>query len=378
MCKKIIGVIVLWLSTFSVAWSQEVAPSDPQATTETRWLYSSLNRLLGAGVLFGHHDDTAYGVGWKFKDSSDVQKVTGNYPALYGWDLSGIELDSLWDINQIPFTLQIKLVREAYERGGVNTFCWHMNNPVTLKTSWDTSRILLNQLLPGGDHHEVYVTWLDRAAKYLGSLKGSAGEPIPILFRPFHELTGRWFWWGVDNGEPADLIALWRFTVDHLRREKNLHNLIMVYSAADFYSEDELLERYPGDEYVDVIGFDRYSFDTTSVYKINMQQQLELLTETAAGHHKLACIAETGYQGIPQANWWTTTLLPILKQYLEKISYLMIWRNNGPEHYYIPFPRHAAAGDLQKLADDPAVIFQNRLTPLEVYGPRHSLRYGHF
>ncbi|UEG51984.1 glycoside hydrolase family 26 protein [Mucilaginibacter daejeonensis] len=355
-----------------------MTPSDPQATTETRWLYSSLNRLLGAGVLFGHHDDTAYGVGWKFKDSSDVQKVTGNYPALYGWDLSGIELDSLWDINQIPFTLQTKLVREAYERGGVNTFCWHMNNPVTLKTSWDTSRILLKQLLPGGDHHEVYVTWLDRAAKYLGSLKGSAGESIPILFRPFHEFTGNWFWWGVDNSEPADLIALWRFTVDHLRKERNLHNLIMVYSAADFYSEDELLERYPGDEYVDVMGFDRYSFDTTSVYKVNMKQQLELLTEAAATHHKLACIAETGYQGIPQADWWTTTLLPILKQYQEKVSYLMIWRNNGPEHYYIPFPGHAAANDLQKLTDDSTVILQNRLTPLQIYGPRHSLHYGHF
>ena len=357
------------------ARAQYYIPCDTLATNETRWLFGSMQRLLGAGVLFGHHDDTAYGVNWKLKDSSDVKNVAGSLPAVYGWDLSGIELDSLWDINQIPFTTQSKLIREAYERGGINTFCWHMNNPATLKTSWDTTTVTLKQLLPGGSHHEVYLTWLDRAAKYLSSLKGRDGEPIPLLFRPFHELTGNWFWWGIDNGDPDEFIALWRFTINYLRVTKKLHNLLVVYSAADYYSEDELLQRYPGDEYVDFMGFDRYQLDTTVLYRNNMKRQIELLQQVADEHHKLTCIAETGYQGIPNSTWWTKELLPLLSTY-SKISYLLIWRNNGPEHYYVPYPGQTSAADFTAFYKSNSVMFQDRLTPLAVYGPRHLLKYN--
>lgn len=357
------------------ARAQYYTPCDTLATTETRWLFGSMQRLLGAGVLFGHHDDTAYGVNRKLKDSSDVKNVTGSLPAVYGWDLSGIELDSLWDINQIPFTTQARLVREAYERGGINTFCWHMYNPVTLKTSWDTTGVDLKQLLPGGLHHAVYVTWLERAAKYLSSLKGRDGEPIPILFRPFHELTGDWFWWGTYNSMPEDFIALWQFTVGYLRDKKKLHNLLMVYSTADYYSNSQMLESYPGDDYVDVMGFDRYKFDTTATYRDNMKRQIERLMLVAEEHRKLTCIAETGYQGIPDANWWTRELLPLLSTY-NKISYLLIWRNNGPEHYYAPYPGQASAANFTEFYKNNNVMFQNRLTPLAIYGPRHFLKYN--
>ncbi|MDT3402442.1 glycoside hydrolase family 26 protein [Mucilaginibacter terrae] len=359
----------------SFARAQYNLPADSLATNETRWLYGSMQRLSGAGIMFGHHDDTAYGVHFKLKDSSDVHNVTGAYPAVYGWDLSGIELDSLWDINQIPFKTQARLVREAYERGGINTFCWHMNNPVTLKTSWDTSGIYLKQLLPGGSHHEMYRTWLDRAAKYLSSLKGKDGEAIPILFRPFHELTGNWFWWGTDNATADDFVALWQFTVNYLRNNRKLHNLLMVYSTADYYSDWEMMGRYPGDEYVDVIGFDRYQLDTTAQYNYHMKRQLELLQQQADEHHKIASIAETGYQGIPDSTWWTKQLLPLLSTY-NKISYLLIWRNNGPEHYYAPFPGQGTAEDFKQFYKSNNIIFNDRLTPLAVYGPQHLQRYN--
>ena len=367
---------LLWLLCLPfMAKAQFSMPGDSMATNETRWLWSSMQRLQGAGVLFGHHDDTAYGVNWKFKDSSDVKNVTGSYPAVYGWDLSGIELDSTFDINRIPFTTQARLVREAYERGGINTFCWHMNNPVNGKTAWDTAGTLVKQLLPGGSHHSLYVTYLDRAARYLSTLKGSGGEPIPIMFRPFHELTGDWFWWGFANSTSDEFIELWRFTIHYLRDTKKLHNLLTVYSAADYYSEFDLMERYPGDDVVDLMGFDRYCFDSIEVYKRNMTRQLQLLQQVANSRHKLYCIAETGYQGIPNPNWWTNVLLPILADY-GKLSYLLIWRNHGPEHYYAPYPGQTSAENFKQFYKEDKAVFQQKLTPLAIYGPRHMLRYN--
>jgi mannan endo-1,4-beta-mannosidase len=368
-------LFVLFLGSPRFVAGQSYLPSDTLATTETRWLYSSMQRLKGTGVMFGHHDDTAYGVKWKLKDSSDIKNVTGSYPAVYGWDLSGIELDSPFDINRINFTDQARLVREVYERGGVNTFCWHMNNPVNKKTAWDTSGTTLKQMLPGGSYHNVYVSYLEKAAKYLSTLKGRNGEPIPILFRPFHELTGDWFWWGTQSSTPDEFAALWRFTINYLRNTKNLHNLLVVYSTANYYSEVEMMERYPEDDMVDFLGFDLYCFDSVKVYKDGMKRQLDLLQQVATDHHKMACIGETGYQGIPNANWWTQTLAPVLAQY-NQLSYVLIWRNHGLEHFYAPYPGQISADDFKSFYHNSNVIFQDKLTPAGIYGPKHMLRYN--
>src|ERR1700744_6591047 len=88
--------ISLLVLSSSFAWAQTYAPCDKEATRETRWLFRSMQRLVGAGVMLGHHDDLAYGVGWKFDaNRSDVKSVTGDYPSVYGWDLAKIEHDSM-------------------------------------------------------------------------------------------------------------------------------------------------------------------------------------------------------------------------------------------------------------------------------------------
>lgn len=362
-----------WFTLLSVwlcmtAHAQNFTPSDKAATAETRSLLSNMHRLVGSGVLFGHHDDTAYGVNWRLQpDSSDVKRITGVYPAVYGWDLSGIEADSTHDINGIPFTRQSQLVREAYERGGINTFCWHMNNPATGKTAWDTTAAPVADMLPGGKLHQLYVTYLDRAASYLVQLKGKNGEPIPILFRPFHEMTGGWFWWGQSNCMPEDFIALWRFTINYLRKDKKLHNLLVVFSAADYEDEYFLLERYPGDAYVDIIGFDRYCYGSIKEYEQVMQAQLSILQQVTQQHHKLACIAETGYQGIPLPNWWTDVLSPVLTRYNHTLSYIMLWRNNGLEQYYTPYPGQTSADNFNQFYKAGNMMFQDKLTQQAIY-----------
>src|SRR5271169_2119557 len=98
MNKLYLTIIALFIS-FGV-YAQLAKPCDGKATKETKELYYSMQRLVDAGVMFGHHDDTGYGVQWKFKgDSSDVKSTTGSYPAVYGWDLAKIEHDSTKDIN---------------------------------------------------------------------------------------------------------------------------------------------------------------------------------------------------------------------------------------------------------------------------------------
>jgi mannan endo-1,4-beta-mannosidase len=367
MMRSYFAIPVLLLFSLLTRAQTIYNPCDQGATSETRWLLASMQRLVGAGVMLGHHDDLAYGVGWKFDPNrSDVKSVTGDYPSVYGWDLSKIEHDSIRDINGVPFSLQKKLVQQVYARGGINSFCWHMDNPANGKTAWDTSMQTVKELIPGGAHHREYVNNLDKAAKYLGSLKGAQGEAIPILFRPFHELTGNWFWWCKNTSSSEDFKTLWRFTVDYLRNTKKLHNLLIVYSVADFNSEGDFMDRYPGDDYVDFIGFDNYCTKSIPQYQKNLEKRLALLDVIAGRHHKLSCLAETGYEGIPLADWWTKTLLPTLKKY--KTSYVLLWRNANTHHFYAPYPGQGSADSFNEFSASPEIIFQKRLTPLAVYG----------
>ena len=365
--SKYLSVMMLLCAT-GVDAQRIYPPSDKKATAETIALYSSMQRLAGAGVLFGHHDDTAYGVGWKYDDNrSDVKSVAGSYPAIYEWDFAKMEHKRDSDINKMPFKLQHKLVREAYDRGGINEFCWHVDNPSDGKSAWDTSQRTVQDIIPGGTHDTTYVKYLDNIAAYAKTLTGPNGEPIPLLFRPFHELTGTWFWWCKNTCTPDEFKTLWRFTIDYLRNKKHLHNMIIVYCVADFDSKEDFLERYPGDGYVDIIGFDNYCTKSVPDYQKNLDKRMGLQLDIAATHHKLACLAETGYQGIPMNNWWTSILLPELKKY-PKTAFVLVWRNAGPEQYYAPYPDQQSADDFKQFSSDGSLIFQNRLSPLSIYG----------
>ena len=88
-------------------------------------------------------------------------------------------------------------------------------------------------------------------------MKGKHGEFIPVIFRPFHELNGNWFWWGGKNCTPDELKQLYQFTETYLRDKKNVHNLLYAYNTDKFSSKEEYL-KVSGDEWVDIIGFDIY------------------------------------------------------------------------------------------------------------------------
>ena len=170
---KYLFFIIFCLTVFSqVTWSQTIThtgnsefiqsvPVDMHATKETINLYNNLGKLADKGIMFGHQDALAYGVKWKYvPGKSDVKELVGDYPAVYGWELGNLEHDSLTNLDSVPFDKMKGFIREAYERGGVNTISWHNDNPVNLESSWDTTHGGVASILPGGTRHEMYKTWL--------------------------------------------------------------------------------------------------------------------------------------------------------------------------------------------------------------------------
>src|SRR5882762_296090 len=149
---------------------------DPGATAETRALFVNLRRLAGKAVLFGHQDDLAYGVHWFNQPGrSDVKETAGSYPAVYGWDVGGLEGDAGASLDAVAFARQRGWITEGYRRRGVVTLSWHMRNPVTGGTAWDTTQAVV-AILPGGAQHEHYTRWLDRFAEYVTSLRAPGRE----------------------------------------------------------------------------------------------------------------------------------------------------------------------------------------------------------
>lgn len=354
---------------------QAPKPLDPKATKETIALYAGLHKLLGKGVIFGHQDALAYGVNWQYEPGrSDVRDVSGEHPGMFGWELGHLEVDSAKSLDDVPFQKIKGFISEAYALGGINTISWHLNNPMNGKNAWDLTPGTVASILPGGSAHPVYLGYLDRLAAFLTDLRGANGALVPILFRPFHEMTGSWFWWGQDLCTPDEYKRLWRFTVDHLRKTKGLHHILYVYNTAEFNDKEHFLTRYPGDDYVDVVSFDTYQHGGSEDFIRQIDSRLGILEKIAAERGKLPAFAETGYETIPQADWWTTVLLPSLRKY--RLSYVMVWRNagvmknTGKLHYYAPFPGHASATDFIRFIKDPMILSGNKTQALDLYRSR--------
>ena len=333
------------------------APIDANAHERVKALYENLHAGIGTGIFFGHQDALAYGVQWKTgHNRSDIKDVCGAYPAVFGWDVSKLG-QRPFNIDTVDFEQMREWIAFAYKQGGINTISWHMDNPATGGDSWD-NRPAVKAILPGGEKHDFYREKLDLFAAFVGSLK-AGGQPIPIIFRPFHEHTGGWFWWGNKSCTPEEYKALWHFTVQYLRDEKEVHNLLYAYSTDVFDSEAAYLERYPGDEYIDILGFDDYHSIKTGANAAVLTRRCRELVRMARERGKIAALTETGVETIPDSNWWTGVLLKRLKADPEasRIAYIMVWRNARLNHHYGPFAGHASAADFQAFYRDPLTLF---------------------
>ncbi|MDR0865784.1 MAG: glycoside hydrolase family 26 protein [Candidatus Symbiothrix sp.] len=350
---------------------------DKNATLETVALYDNLDKLSGSHILFGHQAATEYGRGWYGdEDRSDVKDATGSHPAVVGHDFQDFTYP-----NQDKASIKkaqdrlAKLISEQYNRGGVVTIAWHFPNPIKGAGNsfyWDAESVpTVSEIIPGGAYHETYKEILGRVGDFAHSVKGAKGEAVPMLFRPYHEWDGDWFWWGADHTNPKDFVDLWQFTVSYLRDSLEVHNFIYTFSPDCKYStETEYLERYPGDEWVDMVGVDNYhDFGRDADGSLEAgAKKLQIVSDYAKQHHKLAAFTETGLESIPDTTWWTNSLLKTLKDSGTKLTYVLVWRNDSqsPTHYYASPAGHPSQANFVEFYTDPYTLFANDLSDIYV------------
>ncbi|OXG08384.1 mannan endo-1,4-beta-mannosidase [Flavobacterium araucananum] len=347
---------------------------DATATKETIALFYNLKTLSKTKVAIGQQD--AFNSFYQDNaGDSDIKKNTGYDPALLGSDFIFItdknnnnQADN-WFYQQEQKT--VSDVKAAYAKGIINTFSWHLREPnkedsfYAADMTADQKATAFKSILPGGTNHEWFRKKLDKIASVVLNLKGSNGELIPIIFRPFHEFDGSWFWWGASFCTPEDYKTAYKFTVDYLKNTKGVHNILYAFSPDNSYTtETDYLSRYPGDKYVDILGMDNYGdFDNqgqTGATRAN--SKLKILADLAKTKVKIAALTETGYQvttaKTPITDWFSTYLYSALTANDIQISYVMFW-NNTKDGYYVPNGSVSNTADFKTFATKPKSALLN-------------------
>lgn len=314
--------------------------------------------------LYGHQDDLMYGHTWNatkendysFK-RSDVLATAGDYPAVLGLELGGIELGNKLNIDGNDFDIIRAGAQKHYKRGGIVTISWHPRNPLTGGDTWDVSSDkAVASILPGGEKHEMFMGWLASCADFIESIG------IPFIFRPWHEHTGDWFWWCDGMCTPEEYNALWIMTYKYFTEERGIKGIVWAISPNIMEHSREVFEpRYPGDEYVDIVGLDLYEFksadETVEAASERYVQQMRVgiaeISGFAVEHGKVFAMCEAGYEGLHDPNWWTGALAPSLEGF--PVSYVLTWRNSSSEippfdkdhHFYAPWPGQQSEADFK-------------------------------
>ena len=360
---------LLAAATFAMFACTTTKNAEPEKTG-AKQLFERLDSLRQKGYMFGHQDDPMYGLTWEYdKDSSDVKNVCGDYPAVMGFELGGIEMADAKSLDSVPFTRITEEVINHYQRGGIITLSWHPRNPLTTiegggnagqkfpeGTAWDvTDSTVVKNILPGGTKYELFQTWMQRLSDFLATLKTADGKKIPILFRPWHENTGSWFWWGEKLCTAEEYKALWNMLQDKLNAD-GFDNLLWAYSpgmAADLTAE-KYLERYPGDDRIGMVGIDGYQWGSKEDFVTQLEQNLTMLCQFADDHGKIPALTECGLKNLTDPTWWTSTLTPVLDKHA--ISYFLVWRNYKKE-WFGPAPSKPDAPYFKEMYAKENVLF---------------------
>lgn len=320
-----------------------------------------LIKIINAGIeqeviMLGHQDSPVYGHSWSYEPNrSDVLEMVGDYPAIIGWELGDLEFGNEKNLDGVPFDLMRSEIINQHKRGGINTISWHTNNP-NGGNAWDEEAGVVTSILEGGANYEKFQTYLAYTADFLASLTDEDGELIPIIFRPWHEHNGNWFWWGEKWCTHQEYRQLWDMTYDYMTA-RGLDNLVWCYMpAADAPDKTPEVDRF------DMVGIDIYQRNhNVENYLRDLKSGIAMLKEYQAKYNKPITISETGDESVGTENWWSEVLLPAIEN--EPISYVLLWRNawDKPEHFYCAYKGHSSEADFIKFVDSPRIITAKEL-----------------
>ena len=309
---KHILCLLMFIKITSILPAQSFQPVNKNATPEAKQLLKYLYSINGKYILSGEHGDERW--------LDTVKNITGKYPAVWGNDF-------IWHGDKDPGQEVVNDAISKYKEGYIITLMWHQGRPidnppfgwkesVQAKLTDDQWKELTTE---GTDLNKRWLAQIDVVAGYLKQLDSAH---IPILWRPYHEMNGIWFWWGDKKGNDG-IQKLWKMMYDRYTNHFHLNNLIWVWGAngpRDIPGDEAYAYKdfYPGDEYVDVLGADVYHMD----YE---QKDYNELLDVAKG--KLVALTECGE--LP-----STTILKAQPKW----SWFLVWNNfinepsNSKEH----------------------------------------------
>ena len=244
-------------------------PIDTRATKETRALYRFIQESSGRRIIMAQQE---FPVSGRHEQEMEyIERVTGKLPLMRGLDFIGDDYDGV-----------VERAKRWNDCGGIVTICWHTGvigkgYPESKEETPDFGRLLDTQT---PEHRQLMDRW-DDAADALERLQ-QAG--IPVLWRPFHEFDGQWFWWGKGGGDA--FIALWRMMVRYFMEERGLHHLLWVLG----YADDVRDGWYPGHDFCDIIGSDTYRSETTHAEAYQRLKNLD--TDKPMAFHEIGLLPE--------------------------------------------------------------------------------------
>ncbi|HAK58137.1 MAG TPA: beta-mannosidase [Lachnospiraceae bacterium] len=310
-------------------------PVNPNATPAAKKLLSYLYETAGNSIITGQHTQTV-----PMEEISYIEKSTGKSPKLRGFELlsysPNINYDDasdacLTEVYENKNTLDTAL-EWARNSDGILTFSFHWFSPLGGRdksfyaehTDFDASLILKE----GTPERDAFFHDMDVIANLL---KPFCDEDIPILWRPFHESDGTWFWWGAQGPEVARELYILMFK--HYTEVHHLDNLVWVWNC-------RLPEGWPGDEYVDVISVDIYhENDDPTDYEEEYKELRKATSET-----KVAALAEIGY--LPDIEMLQKSRIPW--------AYFMTWSKE-----FIIGEQYNSTDRLRKMYSSPYAITLN-------------------
>jgi len=297
---------------FSIAPAPVTKNASPNARKMYAFLLENFRKKVISGVMTnrvmendGHYTpftvENQEEVAW-------IKNASGKIPALIGLDFmhaAGKNTEDEWFIGYTEAT--VALAEDVFKKGGIPAYCWHWKDPnhVTeafyspsasgqTPTEFDLTKAFSDapactKFNTESAEYKAIIRDLDIIAGYLKEL---ADKGISVLWRPLHEASGRWFWWGYKG--PAACRALYRLIFTRFTQEKGLDNLIWVWTTDE---AGDALDWYPGDEYVDIVGRDYYYYPREANHG-SLVASFEKLKEMFGGK-KIISLSENGSVPFP-------------------------------------------------------------------------------
>ncbi len=232
--KTIFFYLLIALPFLGIARQHKL--SNPKASKEAVALYAYLNDMNGKKILSGQMSSS-----WGVNEIQYLQETTGKLPAINGFDF----------INPRDNQQEVDGAINWWKSGGISTIMWHMGAPGKGQ-GYESSKMAADIdscLQKGTQEYEIFWSELKAKADLLEQLQQAN---VPVLWRPFHELDGHWFWWSKQG--PEKFKKLWIAMYDYFTKTRKLNNLIWVLC----YTDKSDARWYPGDKYVDIAGADIY------------------------------------------------------------------------------------------------------------------------